>query len=91
MTYNTNVYSVEEWKVMQSYGAIFLPSAGVRVAGNQCSGGGGRYWTSTWYGNDSRPSVIDTDEYDYNLYRFGTLVSVDMSYGYPVRLVQDVK
>ena len=28
--YSTNVYSLDEWAVMQSYGAVFLPAAGIR-------------------------------------------------------------
>ncbi|MBP5723460.1 MAG: hypothetical protein J6X18_07820, partial [Bacteroidales bacterium] len=28
--YSTNVYSLDEWAVMQSYGAVFLPAAGYR-------------------------------------------------------------
>ena len=31
-SYLTNVYSQEEWAVMQSYGAVFLPAAGCRQA-----------------------------------------------------------
>ncbi|MBO7055721.1 MAG: hypothetical protein J6W37_10165, partial [Bacteroidales bacterium] len=29
--YSTNVYSLDEWAVMQSYGAVFLPAAGYRI------------------------------------------------------------
>ena len=46
--YSTNVYSQDEWAVMQSYGAVFLPAAGGRF-GAVVDGVGsyGRYWSSS--------------------------------------------
>ena len=85
--YSTNVYSPDEWAVMQSYGAVFLPAAGYRRGRDvDLVGSYGNYWSS---------SAFD-DGGAYYLY-FGSVsgsvgVSCDVcSDGLSVRLVQDVK
>ena len=46
--YSTNVYSQDEWAVMESYGAVFLPAAGYRFGTNVHSVGySGEYWSSS--------------------------------------------
>ena len=83
--YSTNVYSLDEWAVMESYGAVFLPAAGYRY-GTHVDGVGsvGDYWSSSASDNDNADFLGFSSYY------------VDMSdsnryYGLSVRLVQDVK
>lgn len=47
--YATNVYNAYQWDNMESYGAVFLPAAGLRTDSVTVSGVGGfgNYWTST--------------------------------------------
>ena len=47
-----NEYTPEEWAVMESAGAVFLPVAGTRNGSNVYDAGiRGRYWMSTYYSN----------------------------------------
>ncbi len=84
--YSTNVYSLDEWAVMESYGAVFLPAAGCRNGtGVSDVGSYGSYWSSS-AGDYYYAGFLDFDSY-----------SVSTSYdgyrdnGRSVRLVQDVK
>ena len=83
--YSTNVYSLDEWTVMESYGAVFLPAAGYRDGADVYSvGSDGYYWASSAY----------DDNYAYCLYFDGSYVDAGNDYrdfGQSVRLVQDVK
>lgn len=93
--YSTNVYSQEEWTVMQSYGAVFLPAAGQRFYGYRTDGyktvvdevgSNGYYWSSSAY-NSSFASVMAF----FSEYKTITVTSAYRSCGQSVRLVQDVK
>ena len=83
--YSTNVYSLDEWAVMESYGAVFLPAAGYRRGTDVGDVGSyGYYWSSS------------ADGYDYAYYLFFVSYGVYTGSGYrydglSVRLVQDVK
>ena len=83
--YSTNVYSLDEWAVMESYGAVFLPAAGYRRGTDVGDVGSyGYYWSSS------------ADGYDYAYYLFFCSYGVYTGSGYrydglSVRLVQDVK
>ena len=85
--YSTNVYSQDEWAVMQSYGAVFLPAAGYRYGTDVSNvGSTGYYWSSSvaYGGSYARCLSFGGDyvsSYSYD-YRNG---------GKSVRLVQDVK
>ncbi|MBR5414015.1 MAG: hypothetical protein IK114_13430, partial [Fibrobacter sp.] len=84
--YSTNVYSQDEWAVMQSYGAVFLPAAGYRRGTDvYYVGSYGYYWSSSAY--DS----VDA----YYLGFDGGGVYADRSgrrdYGRSVRLVQEAE
>ena len=83
--YSTNVYSLDEWAVMQSYGAVFLPAAGDRYGTDvDYVGSYGVYWSSS----------ADGSNYADYLGFDGDYVSTEGNYRYyglPVRLVQDVK
>ena len=51
--YGTNTYSQDEWAVMQSYGAVFLPAAGYRNGTNVGNVNSlGAYWSSSYSNND---------------------------------------
>ena len=86
--YSTNVYSQDEWAVMQSYGAVFFPAAGERLgAGVDGVGSYGNYWSSSGnYGSDAAYL------YFYSYYVYADYDgSSGRYYGRSVRLVQDVK
>ena len=79
----TNKFSIDEWKIMQSYGAVFLPAAGYRIGINVFSWGeSGHYWTSNAYDSENSYCL----NFDGN-----TITPSDSkSKGFSVRLVQDV-
>lgn len=84
-----NYYSTEEWKQMESFGAVFLPASG-SASGNSDMGGfnySGRYWTSTRWPQCSS---------GYAQYMYFYAGNLDFYYEFEyarfsVRLVQDVK
>ena len=85
--YSTNVYSLDEWAVMESYGAVFLPAAGYRDGtGVGRVGSDGYYWSS---------STGSTDDYDIIAYYryfdsygvYGVIYKRDN--GHSVRLVKE--
>ena len=86
--YYTNWYSLEEWTVMQSYGAVFLPGAGYREQTSVSNVGYGGYWSSSMY-DDVTASAAHalTFEKSVAMSRFGAY----RHSGRSVRLVQDVK
>lgn len=53
--WTTNQYSIEEWRTMESFGAVFLPCAGYRDCGNDGVnevGSMGYYWTTSFLGGN---------------------------------------
>jgi len=81
--FQTNVYTVGDWNLMQSAGAVFLPAGGYRD-GTSVSlvGSYGCYWTSTTY----------TDDSAYELYYQSTglaFYTTARAIGHSVRLVMD--
>ena len=80
--YSTNVYSLDEWAVMQSYGAVFLPAAGRRYGtGVDDVGSYGYYWSSSAYGNNFANGLY------FNSYSVGTNDNTRYN-GQSVRLVR---
>lgn len=84
--FSCNVYSLAEWTIMESYGAVFLPAGGhreirsVKAVGKSCW-----YWSS---------SVYDSNEaWGLKIERNSTthMFPIARHKGYSVRLVQDVK
>lgn len=52
--FQTNVYTVGDWNLMQSVGAVFLPAGGYRDGTNvNLVGTYGCYWTASYYTDDS--------------------------------------
>ena len=83
--YSTNVYSLDEWAVMQSYGAVFLPAAGYRNGtGVYDVGSYGNYWSG------SANYYYYAYCLDFYSYYVGTGNYYRLS-GQSVRLVQDAK
>ena len=82
--YTTNEYSLEDWMKMQSYGAIFLPTAGDRIGTTiYCVGKYGYYWSSTICGEGVYGLLFSSSEASIKgFYRYD---------GRSVRLVQDVE
>ncbi|MBR3981426.1 MAG: hypothetical protein IKJ98_09725 [Bacteroidales bacterium] len=83
--YSTNVYSLDEWAVMQSYGAVFLPAAGYRYRTYVNDVDSYSYlWSSSTLGNDYNQILT------FNSYHVG-MYFCQSHLGLSVRLVQDVK
>lgn len=81
-----NRYSIEEWKIMESSGAVFLPSIG-ELFGTFCLGGSGSscvYSTSTYVADTERGRKI------YFLITSNLYAEYDVDFAYPVRLVQNL-
>ncbi|MBR3979781.1 MAG: T9SS type A sorting domain-containing protein [Bacteroidales bacterium] len=84
--FSCNVYSLAEWTIMESYGAVFLPAGGhreirsVKAVGKSCW-----YWSSSVY--DSNEAWGLTIERNASTYMF----PIARHKGFSVRLVQDVK
>lgn len=85
-----NIYSAEQWALMEKAGAVFLPAAGFR-GGTWLStiGEGGSYWASTCNANRQAYALLFIDgvvnasaECTYDK---------DRGYGRSVRLVKDVR
>ena len=84
--FSHNTYTAEQWYVMESAGAVFLPAAGTRN-GTQVNivGELGHFWSST-YINADYAYGLNFDSYDFNPQNGN-----NRNYGRSVRLVQDVK
>lgn len=85
LPYTTNAYSISDWSVFESHGAVFLPAAGVRVV-----------IVTSDYGMSGR-YVSATQSNGTAVWRFSFTNAnskVDANYranGYSVRLVKDVR
>lgn len=81
--FSANTYTVAQWQVMESAGAVFLPTAGYR-SGTTMDGVSrrGHYWSSSAYDSDNAYFVylrsIELNEQTYD----------NRSHGYSVRLVR---
>jgi len=82
----TNSYSVEEWNIMQSCGAVFLPDAGRRLdnSGVFAVGTGGYYWSSSYSDDETAYNVITYDDYV-------DVIGGIRATGFSVRLVKEVE
>ena len=85
--YSDNHYSLEEWSVMESYGAVFLPCAGYRIFTSTLNHGlYGYYWSTANYGEDQAYFLY----FDSNKIEM-TYEKIFRRNGLSVRLVQDVE
>lgn len=95
--WETNSYTIEQWTVLESYGAVFLPRSGYRGSTDYVDIEDGSYWTSTkcddYYREDYKRwgnCLIFCDE--NNSYWLRALYDVslhDRYDGLSVRLVRD--
>lgn len=82
-------YTAEQWYVMDSLGAVFLPTAGCRMENRQVQtvGKGGHYWASTMWDLSTSPGelIFYYYESDPKMWTGGTYNNIGQS----VRLVFD--
>ena len=83
--FSHNSYTAEQWEVMESAGAVFLPAAGVRMETVYNSGSNGNYWSST----PSSDHLEFASYFNFNS-RYVQRNEYFRSAGYSVRLVQPV-
>lgn len=91
----SNMYTSEQWALLESNGAIFLPAAGWRqgtdIADGQ-QGNGGHYWTTSRTGIVGR--VVNLSFYYGSYLSPSQNTDIDdlsnRGIGYSVRLVQDM-
>ena len=85
--YSHNVYTSEQWTTMETNGAVFLPSAGVRYFGSRnigLIGTEGYYWSSTKTGS-THANIMTFSANILNPQHNGM-----QDYGHSIRLVQAV-
>lgn len=84
VTYTYNTFSLYEWNILQSNGAIFLPATGYRNGTTiQETNTSGNYWTSTQY--DLKNSDVIKFKSTNVLFD-----NTEKYKGFSVRLVQDI-
>ncbi|MBP5341918.1 MAG: hypothetical protein J6Y52_06140 [Bacteroidales bacterium] len=82
--WSTNTYSEEEWVMMESAGAIFLPAAGYRIAnGTQDDGSAGYYWSV------NHQDMRNCNAIGFKKDEINSTNRQDRSRGLSVRLVKD--
>jgi len=85
--YATNKYTMNEWKRMESEGAVFLPAAGQRSSRTlRYFGEEGQYWSSSSLGETS---IIDALNINFKSNTFTTGARTIICMGMAVRLVRD--
>jgi hypothetical protein len=90
--YSTNVYTTEEWALMESYGAVFLPAAGNRRGTSIYNDGSvGYYWSNSWHGSNDYGYCSEWDGLCMIFTSQGiNLHPSNSDNGYSVRLVQSI-
>ena len=88
IAFTDNIYTAEEWSLMEQAGAVFLPAAGFR-GGTWIStvGTGGSYWASTCNANRQAYALLFIS--DLVNARAECTYEKDRGYGRSVRLVRD--
>jgi hypothetical protein len=82
--YSTNIITLANWEIMETYGAVFLPAAGYReLASTESVGSVGYYWSSSSHSSLNAYRL----EFSNSFYSSGS--SYRRFLGYSVRLVQD--
>ena len=85
--YSANVFTVEQWKVLETAGAVFLPSAGERQQTDNTYlssiGSQGKYWSSTSANADNGNYFFFSSQY------VSSLNTRNKSFGLSVRLVAE--
>ena len=81
--FSHNAYTTEQWEVMESAGAVFLPAAGYRFYSIESVNSYGYYWSATPASYTYYACYIYFDSYNLN-----PQADNDRQYGFSVRLVQ---
>ena len=87
--YEDNIFTLPQWQILEQAGAVFLPAANFRQGNvydyktSQFWSPTLQYWSSTSNGTDAGDMAAG--------YMFIYIASMNKSYGYSVRLVQDVE
>ena len=83
--FSHNIYTSEQWSKMEQAGAVFLPASGDRLGTDVLNVGiCGYYWSSTELDEDDAYLVY------FNSYDLDPQYDSTRSYGYSVRLAQDL-
>lgn len=88
--FETDVYDLAQWSLMENAGAVFFPLAGHRhiESGEPAFySSEGLYWTSSHYAQSSYTS--NENAYAASMYEFVGWYAPNRCYGLPVRLVQN--
>ena len=87
--FSQNSFTIDQWMVLESKGAIFLPATGARTDYNLMDNinSRGSYWTATAYDSDYAYDVDFNSEHFNPQEYYGNR----KHFGQSVRLVQDVK
>ena len=86
--WNTNRYTMAQWKSMEDSGAVFLPAAGRRLNTTVSEvGTSGCYWTATHYDNYSAHCVVFSRGYEENESYVAPTNTENRSYAFAVRPV----
>lgn len=90
--FNSNIITIDQWNIIEQYGAVFLPAAGWRRSYDY-ENGAGNYWSASNVFSGENATVSGRAFYmwfsNYGLYANDE--SFHRSYGYSVRLVCDVE
>ena len=88
--YTTNQYSIDDWRVLEAAGAVFLPAAGNRSGTSATTNVGsyGMYWASTAYSSSEARYMFYYS--DGSSGHAGGFWRSSRCNGYSVRLIQDV-
>lgn len=87
-SYASNTISLDDWALLESYGAVFFPAAGMRYGNIYDSGSRGQYWSCTdMYFDDRGHTMAFSDEG----FSIGEGLAYYKDFGQSVRLVQFVQ
>lgn len=82
--FDSNIITSSQWSLLEQYGAVFLPTAGVRDETNVFGAGeNGVYWTSSVWGLSKAGSILINNVY------LGFPSDGDRFMGCSIRLVKD--
>lgn len=85
--FTTNTFTAEEWGLLETVGAVFLPACGYRSGHDVSSIGSlGQYWSSTYSGG----SNYGARQLKFSTSTLSATTTNSNSYGLSVRLVRDL-
>ena len=85
--FTTNTFTAEEWGLLETVGAVFLPACGYRSGHDVSSIGSlGQYWSSTYSGGTNYAAR----QLKFSTSTLSATTTNSNSYGLSVRLVRDL-